>query len=219
MKRYDLHIHTNYSPCSLNKMETILKVAKRKGLSGIAITDHHIINGALETRKLNKDKDFEVITGEEITTEYGDVVALYIHERIKTRKLFEVIDEVKKQDGLIFVAHPFRWAPWQRFRYPLEKLRGKIQGIEAFNSRNVGWANKKAEKKAERLKLAKIGSSDAHIPIEIGNGVTIFDGDLRKAIMKKKTRVEGTTRYALLSGMIALVSNRILSPLGVKKWI
>jgi predicted metal-dependent phosphoesterase TrpH len=219
MKRYDLHIHTNHSPCSLNKPETILERAKKKGLDGIAITDHHLVEGAYEVRKLNKDKDFEIIIGEEIRTEYGDVVALYINELIETRKLLEVIDEVKKQDGLLFVAHPYRITPWQRFKYPLEKLQGKVHAVETFNSRNIFNSNKRAEESIKGLRFAKTGGSDAHIPQDVGNGITLFEGDLRKAIKMRKTKAEGTTRYALLSGPISFISNRVFSPLGVKRWL
>ena len=72
--RYDLHMHTYRSKCSNLRPDVILKLAKKKGLDGIAITDHHEIRGALEVKKLNKDKDFEVIVGEEISTNYGDVL-------------------------------------------------------------------------------------------------------------------------------------------------
>ena len=61
--KYDLHMHTHYSRCSNLKPQTILKLAKKRRLDGIAITDHHEIKGALEIKKLNNGKDFEVIIG------------------------------------------------------------------------------------------------------------------------------------------------------------
>jgi len=78
MNKYDLHMHTNFSPDSKNKPASILRISKKAGLNGIAITDHHTIRGALLTKELNEDRDFEVIIGEEITTNRGDVIALYI---------------------------------------------------------------------------------------------------------------------------------------------
>ena len=71
MKRYDLHVHTDYSPCSTNRIAKILRQAKEKGLSGIAVTDHNTIKGAIELKKLNKDENFDIIIGEEIETEIG----------------------------------------------------------------------------------------------------------------------------------------------------
>ena len=58
MKKYDLHIHTNYSSCSRINPKKLLKIAKKRGLDGIAITNHNTIQGGLEVKKLNKDKNF-----------------------------------------------------------------------------------------------------------------------------------------------------------------
>ncbi|MCK5282983.1 MAG: PHP domain-containing protein [Nanoarchaeota archaeon] len=220
MKKYDLHIHSCYSPCSINRPEDILKRAKKAGLNGIAITDHGIINGAQKIKRMNKDKGFEVIIGEEVRTDKGDILALYIQEQIKIRNLSEVIDNVKSQDGILIIAHPFRWVPWLRFEEPIKNVVGKIDGVETFNSRNIGWANKKAEKSIDGLDFAEIGASDAHIPIDIGKGYTLAEGNLKDAIKKRQTKAQGTTRYALLSALISTINGRILSPLKVKKqWV
>jgi predicted metal-dependent phosphoesterase TrpH len=217
MKKYDLHIHTHYSDCSINKPEDILRIAKKIGLNGIAITDHNSIKGAYEVKKLNKDKNFEVIIGEEIKTNYGEILALYIQEEIKKGDLFDVIDNIKTQDGIIVIAHPFRQVPWLKFKYPLRELQGKVDGIEVFNSRNIGFSNQKAENAIKGLKFARIGTSDAHIPSDIGNGYTLFNGNLRKAIKTQATDAKGTTSSALPSILAAAWNKRILSPLGLKK--
>ena len=75
MLKYDLHVHTNYSKCSNMKLEVLLKTAKKRGLNGIAVTAHNTIEGALKAKKLNKDRNFEVIVGEEVSTAQGDVLA------------------------------------------------------------------------------------------------------------------------------------------------
>ena len=220
MNKYDLHAHTYYSTCASNKPESILKAAKKQGLNGIAITDHNTIKGALKVKKLNKDKDFEVIIGEEISTDAGDVIALYIKEEIKTKSLMEAIDKIKEQNGIIIIPHPFRPVPWLKFRYPLEKLVGKVDAIETFNSRNPNFANKAAEKAIKNLDFSRVGSSDAHIQLDIGKGYTLFKGDLRTAIKKRKTAPGGTTLFGALSIGIAGINKRVLTPLKVKKkWI
>jgi predicted metal-dependent phosphoesterase TrpH len=219
MKKYDLHIHTKYSECSFNKPEKILERAKRIGLNGIAITDHNAIKGALEAKKLNKDKDFEVITGEEIQTECGEILALYLKKEIKPGKLDDIIKEAKKQDAILIVPHPYRIAPWTRFKCPLEELSGKVDAIETFNSRNIGAANKKAEKMANGMNFAKIGASDSHLIADIGKGYTLFEGCLREAIKKRKTIAKGTTKLAIFSVFVSTINKRVLCLLGVKrKW-
>ncbi|MBD3163629.1 PHP domain-containing protein [Candidatus Woesearchaeota archaeon] len=217
MRKYDLHIHSTYSPCSIIQPITILKRAKKAGLDGIAVTDHNTIKGSIETRKLNKDKGFEVITASEVRTDKGDILALYIQEDIKNTEIMECIDEIKAQGGIIVIAHPFRNIPWLRFNYPIKKIKNKIDAVETFNSRNILFGNKKAEKTADSLNIAKIGASDAHIPLDIGKGYTVFESDLRKAIKERATMPKGTSRYGLLSGIVSSANKRILYPLKVKK--
>jgi predicted metal-dependent phosphoesterase TrpH len=217
MNKYDLHIHTVYSPCSINKPKTILKLAKKSNLTGIAITDHQEIKGALKTKSLNKDKNLKVLVGEEVHTNYGDVLALDIQKKITKIEFFEVLDEIKSQDAIMVIAHPFRITPWLKFKYPLEKLVGKVPAVEVFNSRNIGLGNIKSKRIVKNLDFAQIGSSDAHIPLDIGKAYTIFEGDLRKAIKKRKTIAKGTTLYGLPSALLSAINKRILFPIGAKK--
>jgi predicted metal-dependent phosphoesterase TrpH len=212
--RYDLHSHTYYSPCSNLKPEILLKVAKKRGMNGIAVTDHDAIKGALKVKKLNKDKDFEVIIGEEVKTNYGDVLIYYLHEEIKSREFFSVVDEVKAQNGLIAIPHPFRTSinPTLKFRYPIEKIKNKIGAIECFNARMIfSGDNKKAQKLAKKLNIAGIGGSDTHFKFDVGRAYTIFDGNLRKALKQNKTSYEGTTLYGALSGLLGFLKKRFFN--------
>jgi len=45
--KYDLHIHSKYSHDSLLSPDNILKVARKRGLGGIAVTDHNTILGGI----------------------------------------------------------------------------------------------------------------------------------------------------------------------------
>jgi predicted metal-dependent phosphoesterase TrpH len=213
LKKYDLHIHSHYSPCGYMKPEDILRIAKKQGLNGIAITDHDTMKAYPILKKLNKDKNFEIIPGEEITTEYGDVLALYIAKEIKSRKLLEVLKEIHAQGGISIIPHPYRPMPWTIFKFPLEQLKGKIDAIEVVNSRNTIWANNKAKRMAETLKVSQTGSSDAHIILDIGKAYTLFDAKektLRNALKNRATSGEGTTKYGLLSVLAATINKRTL---------
>jgi predicted metal-dependent phosphoesterase TrpH len=209
--RYDLHSHTHYSPCSNLMPETVLKMAKKRGLNGIAITDHNTIKGALKVKQLNKDKDFEVIIGDEVRTNYGDVLVYYLNKEIKSREFFSVVEEARKQNALVAIAHPFRISlnPTLKFRYPIEKLKSKIDAIECFNSRMLPGNNERAQRLAKKLDIAGIGGSDSHFKFEVGRSYTIFEGDLRKAILKKTTKYSGTTFYGPIGGIITFIRTRI----------
>ena len=209
--KYDLHMHTHYSRCSNLKPQTILKLAKKHKLDGIAVTDHHEIKGALEVKKLNNGKDFEIIIGEEISTNYGDVLVYYLNKKIDAIDFYEVVDEAKKQNALITIAHPFRTTLVHnhKFQLPLEKIKNKIDAIECFNARTLPGDNKKANNAADKLSIAKTAGSDSHFFFEIGTAQTIFDGDLRTAIRKKGTSVNGTIKFGAFGGALSYLRKRI----------
>ena len=203
--KYDLHVHTKYSvKCGYMEPAELLKVTKKRGLNGIAVCDHNTIEGALLAKKLNKDKNFEVIVGEEVKTDSGDVLFYYVKNEIKPGKLSDCLREGKRQGCLIVIPHPFRFRwiiPRKGFRYPLGKLKGKIDGIEAVNGRNLFLWNLLARRKAKQLAIAMTGGSDGHYPAEVGRCYSEFDSDLRTAIRQKRIKPAGTTFFGIIVGM------------------
>jgi predicted metal-dependent phosphoesterase TrpH len=166
---YDLHIHSKYSYDSLLTPSRILKVAKKRGLNGIAITDHNTISGGLATKKENHDPDFEVIVGSEIKTEHGDVIGLFLNEEISSRCFLEVLDEIRSQGGYSVLAHPYR-----QYSSP-EKIIMPIDFIEVFNSRSSFFQNQKSQMMAKEAHKKITAGSDAHSSMEIGNGVCFVE--------------------------------------------
>ena len=79
----DLHLHTIYSYDGTATLPAVLRRAREIGLNVIAITDHDEIAGALEAVKLASHYGVEVIPASEITTAEGDLLALFIHEKIQ----------------------------------------------------------------------------------------------------------------------------------------
>ena len=209
--RYDLHAHTHYSKCSNLKPEVILKVANKKKLNGIAITDHHEIKGALEVKKLNKDRNFEVIIGEEIHTNYGDVLVYYLGKKIEATDFYEVVKESKKQNAIVVIPHPFRTTLVHdhKFQVPLKDVKSHIDAIECFNARMLFSSdNAKAKNEAKKLGVAQTAGSDSHFFFEIGTGYTIFDGDLRTAIKTRKTIPTGKIRFGAFGGVLSFFKKK-----------
>ena len=217
--KYDLHIHTYKSPCSNLKPITILKTAKKKGLDGIAIVDHNTIQGGLEVKKLNKDKNFEVIVGSEISTKHGEIIGLYLKKEIKSRNILEVIKEIKKQGGLIIIPHPFTLGIFRKgAKSHLSKIKNKIDAIEAINCRCFFKSeNKKAFSFAKKNNLAKTAGSDAHFAPEIGKCCTIFDGNLKTSLKNKKTKVYGKTGFSLYWRGLSFLEKYFIKKLKCKK--
>lgn len=210
--RYDLHTHTKYSLCSNLEPPILLKLAKKNGLSGISINDHHEIKGALKVKKINKDKDFEVIVGSEIDTPEGSILAYYINKKITSKTIPDIVEEIHDQGGLAVIAHPFRFSISKRhyFKYPLEKINNKIDAIEAINARNFSFSNTKAIKAADKYNICKIAGSDTHFFFELGKAYTEFEGDLKKAIKNNKTRIYGTTTVGPFGGLLSFIRHNIL---------
>ena len=208
MKKYDLHVHSNYSACGSSNIKNILKVAKKRKLNGIALTDHNMIKGALKLKKLNKDKNFEVIVGEEVMTDNGEILAYYLNEEIKPGKYEEVMDKIREQDALTSVAHPYTFIRSITFK---EILTRKLDGVEVFNGRELfPSASKKAEKLAKRINAARTAGSDAHFLFEIGKGQTHFEDDLKKAMLKRKTIPVGRYRPEVLGLGLSVILKNII---------
>jgi len=201
----DLHIHSTYSYDGISTPEEIVKHAAKIGLNVIAITDHDEIVGGLEAQKFEKKYKIDIIVGEEVLTNEGEVIALFIKNKIKAGlPLFETVKLIKEQGGLVIIPHPFAFLPMFKPAVGVKNLyslfkdnKFKPDGIEIMNSTPAG---KMSYKKNKRLNdsvfcLSEVGGSDAHIKDHVGMGVTLFEGktkdDLKNAILASTTTVDG----------------------------
>jgi predicted metal-dependent phosphoesterase TrpH len=201
--RADLHVHTMYSgvgrlgqlrfPESIDRPEEVVDAARSKGLNIVCITDHNSIEGALAAKEYSKRfDDIEVVIGEEISTSDGEVVGLWLAERIPPKlSAEETIARIREQGGIVIAPHPFS------FHVPAVKEKIfdlDVDGIEVLNGGHVDkYSNRMASEVSKRYpgKWAEIGSSDAHSVTTLGYAWTEFDGndpnDLRTAILEKRT--------------------------------
>jgi predicted metal-dependent phosphoesterase TrpH len=68
LDRADLHLHTTFSDGAYTPAQ-VVDLARRAGLSAIAITDHDTLEGIAPTRRAAEGTGIEVIAGVEITAE------------------------------------------------------------------------------------------------------------------------------------------------------
>ena len=188
---YDLHIHSKYSSDGVLEPERIVKIAMKQGLNGIAVTDHNTIKGGLEAKKY-ENEDFTVIVGSEIMTERGEIIGLFLEEEVKSKNVQDVISEIKEQNGIAIIPHPFDELRHSAF-HPAEEDAKFIDCIEGFNSRCVYQNyNKKAVEFAMKHNLTITAGSDAHFANEIGNaGIITETEDVREALMKNEVQIFG----------------------------
>jgi glycosyltransferase involved in cell wall biosynthesis len=167
----DLHMHTDHSYDCATPVEVLLAEARARGLGAIAITDHNEISGALDARS-KSPAELQVIVAEEVkTADQGEVIGLFIEERIpRGRTLQETIAEIKRQGGLVYVPHPFdRMHSVPDYEHLLDVI-DDVDAIEVFNPRiAISEFNEEAVRFADKYRIPAGAGSDAHVPQGLGS--------------------------------------------------
>jgi predicted metal-dependent phosphoesterase TrpH len=164
----DFHIHTKYSSDSLLEPAKIIAMAQRLGIDCVAITDHDTIRGGVAVKAQSRGSDLQVIVGSEIGTSAGDVIGLFLQEEVRSRDFFAVVDEIRAQDGIIVLPHPYRGHQLS------DEIVRSTDVIEAYNARTGAYNNAMASKLAEEHHKPGIAGSDAHFASEIGLAKTFI---------------------------------------------
>ena len=159
----DLHMHSLHSHDSKTKVDLILEQAVKRGVRAISITDHDNLGGSLEAME-KAPANLLVVPGMEITSEVGDIIALFIKDPIESVDLDGIVEEVRAQDGLLYLPHPFRGRrsvslDLVKNMDVFEVLNGRSQGID-YNSDQFG--DQEIVQFAQEYHLTGMGGSDAH---------------------------------------------------------
>jgi len=173
--KVDLHVHTSCSLDSLIKFDKLIETCDYYGIDCVAITDHNRIDCAI---KLHEVTPSRIIVGEEIKTNAGEIIGLFLKEHISPNlSPQETINKIKEQGGLVYIPHPFDGLRGSVLkRQALEEIIDKADIIEGFNSRNAfSWSNKKAFDLAKRKGILVGVGSDAHSRLEIGKAYVLIE--------------------------------------------
>lgn len=176
--KIDLHVHTCYSDDATSSLEEVIFYAKKKGLDGIAITDHDTLKGARKASKLASKKEFIVIPGIEVTTFQGHVLGLNVSEFIpQDLSLVETVEKIHEAAGIAIAAHPIVFIKSQ-IKQQIASA-SDLDGIEVINSSAFPFflSTRLSQALAERLKLPQTAGSDAHLASEIGTAYTMIKAD------------------------------------------
>jgi predicted metal-dependent phosphoesterase TrpH len=218
VRRYDLQVHTDASPCSAATPAGIAHAASEANLDGIAITNHDTTEGVRAVRQAvaglstGPEREIDVIGGVEVTTTQGHLLALDVENEPPQADPLTVVENIHDQGGLAVLSHPFDRLR-QVYDRDLEAIAAAIDGIETRNSRCVRPRyNREAEAFAARHGLAMTGGSDGHFPREVGRAATECHGDVLEAIRAGETRAVGRGGY--LSGHIATKVQQVRGRLG-----
>jgi len=167
----EFHCHTRASKDSLTDPSALLTLARRRGITHLAITDHNTTSGALEAQKIDPQL---VIVGEEIMTTKGEILAAFMIEEIPAGlPPDEVIDRLREQGAFISVSHPFdsmRSGGWKES--DLLDILPLVDAIEVYNSRCMRTRfNREAQDFAEKHNIPGTVGSDAHAAFEVGRSL------------------------------------------------
>jgi predicted metal-dependent phosphoesterase TrpH len=168
--RVDLHSHTMWSGDSTTTPEELVGAVEASGIDVLCITDHHAIAGAVQ---LAETLPCRVIVGEELRTAAGEIIGLFLTERIPNGLGHtETARAIRDQGGIVYVPHPFD--PMRRnlaepALYELAEC-GLIDAVEVINAKtSLQSLNRRAADFADEFDLAAGAGSDAHVPLAIGS--------------------------------------------------
>lgn len=180
--RFDFHVHSYYSLDAAAPPEDLIAAAKKRGLSGIAITDHdtceaheYLISQGLEQPDGKPVDGFLVIPGMEVSTEEGHLLCIGATLPVMLgAPAAEVVQAIQSVGGIAIPAHPYDfWRAGIRDEV-LDEL--DIFAIEVFNAAvSSRKFNDEALEYATKRGLSGTAGSDAHHASAVGISSTALE--------------------------------------------
>jgi len=208
--RVELHLHTYASKDSIMGPYKLLKKCDRIGIDRFAVTDHNVMDGAIELKKIAPER---VIMGEEIQTTQGELIGYFMSEWVPPGLTpMDTITRLRSQGAVISIPHPFdviRSQGWTQAQ--LERIAPHVDAIETFNARCFSnQPNENAKEFADRWNKLETVGSDAHSLWEVGRANLLMPNftdaasfllalkDAQKITRKSPAWVHFLSRYAVL---------------------
>ena len=182
MYKTEFHVHTRYSKDSILSYWLLLLVLKIRKINTVAVTDHNEVAGALKFKDKFKKHGIELIVGEEIFTNKGEIIGLGLTNKIEPNlSPKETIKQIKRQNGIVYIPHPYDEKRYKTVlvEEEIKKNKKDIDFIEVHNGRNISSKfDEKQNEIAEKYKLTKIIGSDAHTFFELGRNYILTENKI-----------------------------------------
>jgi hypothetical protein len=196
--RVDCHLHTAISGDAVTTLDQLAERVAQERLDVVCITDHNVTAAAVSAAE--RGIGARVIVGEEVRTPDGDLIGLFLTERIPyVLPLAQVTALIRAQGGLIYLPHPF-----DPGRSSLGPAAGRLCAdgladvVEVFNAKIEDQGrNVAATELAARYGLPGGAGSDAHDPEGIGAAyleMPDFDGPSEFLAGLQQARITGEFR-------------------------
>jgi hypothetical protein len=192
------------------------KAARIRGIDKLVVADHNAIWAAQQAQKLDPDL---FIVGEEILTTKGEILAVFVLERIPPLLTpRETISILREQGAFISVSHPFDlhrhgWQPDD-----LGEIAALVDAVEVFNARCFSKKyNEQALDFARDNHLAGTAGSDAHTIREIGQAALRLPtfsntAELKRSISEGIVIGRRSSFWVRFGSMYARLSRKIKRP-------
>ncbi len=193
--KFELHCHSMYSKGNKIPWEAfmspreVIKSARNKGISGIAITDHDSSDSWKHAKRAAKEYGVVFIPGIEISSSKGHVIGLGLNEHVEGGlSVEETVEKIHQQGGLAIAPHPFDIRG-----HGIQDKMDKTDAVEVFSSMNMDrLSNKLASSKAEEFGKPVVVGSDAHTEDMLGLSLNEINANDVDGVLKeiKSCRVE-----------------------------
>ena len=175
LMRVDLHCHSEASYDCDTLLRSFPLRCQECDIRIQAITDHNEIWGAQQLKGILENEfdsiNLSIIIGEEVSTREGEVIGLFLQEKVEAGlSPEETVAQIKAQGGLVLLPHGFD--PLKRYRLQpeaRERIADDIDIVETFNARvsRPKWNRAAVDWAKARHKLLSAGS-DSHTYTDIG---------------------------------------------------
>lgn len=196
--RVDCHLHTALSGDAVTTIDELAERVEQERLDVVFITDHNVTAAAAAAAE--RGIGCRVIVGEEIRTRDGDIIGLFLTQRVPyVLPMAEAIRMVRAQGGLVSLPHPFDPGRSSLGGVTAGQLcaAGLADVVEVFNAKIADQElNRQAAELAARYELPGVAGSDAHDPDGIGAAyLTMPDFDGPAEFLSALAAAEITGEY------------------------
>ncbi len=224
-KKYkiEFHVHTKFSADSFLGKYLLFLMCKFKKINCIAITDHNEIEGALKFKNFFEKHNINIIVGEEIFTKDGEIIGLFLKNKIfPNLSAEETVSQIKSQNGVVYIPHPYDEKRYKTVINPeaLNRIYKNVDLIECHNGRNIKKEfSVKQNQIANKYNLIKVVGSDAHTFYEIGRNYCITSevvtkNNIKEMINKSNFKMKKSIKFAHFNTRVV----RLLKLIKGGKW-
>lgn len=169
--RVDMHSHTMFSGDSTTTFDEVAESVAEAGIDVLCVTDHNAVDGAKRLTDALSGV-CRVIVGEEVRTHTGEIIGLFLTEKISYgARADATAAQIREQGGIVYVPHPFDPMRKNLTEASLIDIvdKGLVDAIEAHNAKtSLRSLNDRALEFGRANDLALGAGSDAHVPHALG---------------------------------------------------